>query len=234
LTSFSNPKNFDRLNDALIKKHFDHTPTYMELLFKSIPGLTGVILMVVIAIMFFTSLDFMRRRYFQLFSYVHVLLFPIFLIASFVHGADGWVNFGFPTSVFFLPIPMLIYFFMIFRRIIRMKTKPFYVADASFSNGYNFMFLNLVKPKGYDFKPGQYAFINIPEISYFQWHPFSIASSPNNDFMVFMVQNSGDWTAELLKYMHNIKKKTFDEACKGAVGPKYHQALQDYMISMKI
>jgi len=96
------------------------------------------------------------------------------------------------------------------------------------------MFLNLVKPKDYDFKPGQYAFINIPEISRFQWHPFSIASSPNNDFMVFMIQNSGDYTSRLLKFMHDIKKKSFDKSAFGAVGAKYQTALQDYMISMKI
>ena len=115
-----------------------------------------------------------------------------------------------------------------------MKTSPFYVADASFSNQNNFMFLNLVKPKDYDFKPGQYAFINIPEISKFEWHPFSIASSPNNDFMVFMIQNSGDYTSRLLKYMYEKKKKSFDKAAGGAVGAKYKLSLQEYMISMKI
>lgn len=233
LTSFSNPDNWEHLNDALIAKKFKRCPTYLELLLQSIPGVTGIILMTVITIMFVCSLDKIRRKYFQLFSYVHMSMMPIFLIATFVHGADGWVNFGFPTSLLFLPIPIVIYFAMIIRRAINMKTKPFYVADASFSNNGNFMFLNLVKPKGYDFKPGQYAFINIPEISKLQWHPFSIASSPNNDFMVFMVQNSGDYTDRLLKYMYNLKKKSFDKSVS-SVGLKYQQTLQDYMISMKI
>jgi hypothetical protein len=49
-----------------------------------------------------------------------------------------------------------------------------------------------------------------------------------------MIQNSGDYTSKLLNYMYDIKKKTFDEACMGAVGPKYYQELQEYMISMKI
>ena len=96
------------------------------------------------------------------------------------------------------------------------------------------MLLNSVKPKDYDFKPGQYAFINIPEISKFEWHPFSIASSPNNDFMVFMIQNSGDYTSRLLKYMYENKKLSIDKAAGGAVGAKYKLSLQKYMISMKI
>lgn len=234
LTSFSDPQNCTKLNDALIKKHFDYCPTYLDLV-GSIPGVTGVILMAVITIMFVCSLDCVRRKYFQLFSTVHIFLFPIFLIASFVHGADGWINFGFPTSCIFLPVSMLIYTIMILRRFTYDKfTRVFRVADASFSNGGNFMFLNLIKPKSYTFKPGQYAFINIPEISRWQWHPFSIASSPNNDFMVFMIQNSGDYTKKLLNYMYDIKKKSFDKSSLGAVGPRYQQALQEYMISMKI
>lgn len=123
---------------------------------------------------------------------------------------------------------------MIIRRFWDKQTKSFSVADASFSNGANFMFLNLIKSPGYDFKPGQYAFINIPEISRWEWHPFSIASSPNNDFMVFMIQNSGDYTDKLLKYFYNIKKQTFDKSTKGAVGIKYQETLQEFMISMKI
>lgn len=175
----------------------------------------------------------MRRKYFQLFSYTHVFLFPLFLITTFVHGGEGWINFGFPTSTIFLPIPIIIYFWMILRRLKDLKNRKFYVADASFANGNNFMFLNLIKPEGYTFKPGQYAFINIPEISRWQWHPFSIASSPNNDFMVFMIKKSGDFTNRLLDYMYKIKKESFTDSA-GAVGPKFQKSLQDYMISMKI
>ena len=165
LRTFSDPANWERLNDALIVKQFKEWPTYLELLFGSIPGLTGVLLMIVIVIIFFCSLDWVRRKYFQLFSNVHVTFFPIFLILCYVHGADGWINFGFPTTVLFYLIPMAIYFIMIIRRWIRMKTSPFYVADASFSNQNNCMFFKLVKFKDYDFKRSQYAFINIPEIS---------------------------------------------------------------------
>jgi predicted ferric reductase len=33
--------------------------------------------------------------------------------------------------------------------------------------------------KNFDYKAGQYVFIAIPALSYFEWHPFSISSSPH-------------------------------------------------------
>jgi ferredoxin-NADP reductase len=40
--------------------------------------------------------------------------------------------------------------------------------------------LNLVlhRPRQFDYRAGQYAFIRCPTISFFQWHPFTITSSP--------------------------------------------------------
>lgn len=36
-----------------------------------------------------------------------------------------------------------------------------------------------LRRKGFEFEVGQYVYINIPQISYFQWHPFSISSAPS-------------------------------------------------------
>ena len=43
-------------------------------------------------------------------------------------------------------------------------------------------------------KAGQYIFINCPEISYFQWHPFTLTSAPEEDFISVNVKMVGDWT----------------------------------------
>lgn len=46
-------------------------------------------------------------------------------------------------------------------------------------------------------RPGQYCYINIPEISVMEWHPFSITSSPYDDFISFHIEAAGDWTKAL-------------------------------------
>eukprot|EP01006_Ploeotia_vitrea_P008893 TRINITY_DN21102_c0_g2_i1.p1 TRINITY_DN21102_c0_g2~~TRINITY_DN21102_c0_g2_i1.p1 ORF type:complete len:292 (-),score=8.15 TRINITY_DN21102_c0_g2_i1:79-954(-) len=54
--------------------------------------------------------------------------------------------------------------------------------------------------KGY--RAGTYAFINIPSISAFQWHPFSISSSPTDKFVTFHIKNMGTMT--FTDRLHNV------------------------------
>ena len=41
--------------------------------------------------------------------------------------------------------------------------------------------LSFPKRKGFDYDPGQYVFVMIPSVNVFEWHPFSISSSPHTD-----------------------------------------------------
>lgn len=43
-------------------------------------------------------------------------------------------------------------------------------------------------------RAGQYIFINCPDISYFQWHPFTLTSAPEEDFISVNMKMVGDWT----------------------------------------
>ena len=38
--------------------------------------------------------------------------------------------------------------------------------------------LVISRPEGFHYHPGDYIFINIPEITYTEWHPFTISSAP--------------------------------------------------------
>ena len=54
----------------------------------------------------------------------------------------------------------------------------------------------VIQNKGFDYKPGQYAELKIPEISTTEWHPFTIASSPTGDGSVtFYIKDAGRWTS---------------------------------------
>ncbi len=46
-------------------------------------------------------------------------------------------------------------------------------------------------------KPGMYCFVMIPKINYYEYHPFSIASGPNDDNLTFYIKAEGDWTEKL-------------------------------------
>jgi NADPH oxidase len=43
-------------------------------------------------------------------------------------------------------------------------------------------------------RAGQYIFISCPEISYFQYHPFTLTSAPEEDYVSVHMRIVGDWT----------------------------------------
>lgn len=43
-------------------------------------------------------------------------------------------------------------------------------------------------------KAGQYIFLNCPDISAFEWHPFTITSAPEEDYVSVHIRIVGDWT----------------------------------------
>lgn len=67
--------------------------------------------------------------------------------------------------------------------------------------------IHITKPEGFKYKSGMYLFLQCPEISSFEWHPFSITSAPDDPFLSVHIRTLGDWTAEM--------KKIFFEACGG-------------------
>ena len=55
------------------------------------------------------------------------------------------------------------------------------------------------------YKAGQYVLLQVPQISFFQWHPFTISTCIGNEMQVH-IKTDGDWTAKLrgmagLKYV---------------------------------
>lgn len=48
-------------------------------------------------------------------------------------------------------------------------------------------------------RAGQYIFINVPEVSYFQWHPFTLTSAPEEDYISVHIRVVGDFTGALAK-----------------------------------
>lgn len=76
-----------------IINHLDRHYSYFELLFKTIPGITGIILQAILVIMLITSCDFIKKKKFEIFSYTH-LLYIIYLIALPLHGCMFLFNYG--------------------------------------------------------------------------------------------------------------------------------------------
>ncbi|XWS74210.1 hypothetical protein CRYUN_Cryun02cG0196300 [Craigia yunnanensis] len=70
----------------------------------------------------------------------------------------------------------------------------------------NVLALDVTKPPGFKYKSGMYLFVKCPDISKYEWHPFSITSAPKDNYLSVHIRTLGDWTTEL--------KDIFQKVCE--------------------
>jgi len=58
------------------------------------------------------------------------------------------------------------------------------------------MELRIIKPS-FKYSPGQWLFLQVPGVSKYQWHPFTITSAPEDPYVSVHVRQVGDWTYAL-------------------------------------
>ena len=67
-------------------------------------------------------------------------------------------------------------------------------------------YLALTRPRRFNYQPGDYVFLKIPSIAKTEWHPFTISSSPEQDFIGLHVRAVGTWTKKLYELIDKRNK----------------------------
>ena len=152
--------------------------------------MTGIVL---------TALPFVRRRCFEVFYYLHVFFCLSMTASAFFHTGfmvPMLVGICWGGDLFFRKVIMAWFWYP---QTARIRTISNSVVEVSFQ-----------KTKRFAFNPGQYISICIPELSLWQWHPFSLSSSPEQDRVTLHIRKAGWFTTELYKLAEN---KDFIEIC---------------------
>ncbi|KXJ28514.1 Cytochrome b-245 heavy chain [Exaiptasia diaphana] len=85
--------------------------------------------------------------------------------------------------------------------------------------------------EGFQYKAGQYCFICVPGVTWFEWHPFSLSSSPHENKVSFHIRILGDWTQKLYDHIDTVKMITvfidgpYGTPCLDIDGSKYKHFL---------
>ncbi|XP_059201755.1 NADPH oxidase 1 [Centropristis striata] len=247
---------YDKLSDALSNledtdnttylnpirtTHIDaqQTPTYF--VFTTIAGLTGVIITLALILIITSSMEVIRRSYFEVFWYTHHL-FIIFFAGLVFHGAgfivrrqqtttpphnitlckdrsDDWGKIPECPLPQFSGGPAATWWWVIGPMILYVCERLLRFIRYMQSVGYRkivmhpskVLELQLVKD-GFKMEVGQYVFLNCPAISQLEWHPFTMTSAPEEDFFSVHIRSAGDWTDKLIDIMQSLPE--------GAQGPK--------------
>uniref|UniRef100_A0A7S3PPL8 Calmodulin n=1 Tax=Aplanochytrium stocchinoi TaxID=215587 RepID=A0A7S3PPL8_9STRA len=188
----------DQVNSALGTNYTAGTkPSVADLWLRSWQGITGLLMLTCFAIAYPGILDWMRKRgHFHIFWGTHQMLI-VFSIVVMIHGSQALL--GPYTAVYWILPPFVIYLMNPLQRLILFsKENPVRVVKRSFLEP-NVLGLELER-NGLDYKAGQYVFLNVPEISLFEWHPFTLTSAPDDANLTVHIRNVGNWT----KAVHDL------------------------------
>jgi predicted ferric reductase len=162
---------------------------------------TGLAILGLLLLVGFTSF-FRNRIPYEVFYYVHHLVFAMFAI-SIAHTVDnverttGGRSQVFKWIVASLGIYLSDRFFMGSQQA-HMRVHEWRALGDDDSDD-KVLILRLHKPITWSFRPGQYARLRVASIDY-TWHPFSIASAPCEETLDFYVEVAGgakSWTGRL-------------------------------------
>ncbi|KAF9936196.1 hypothetical protein BGZ67_002592 [Mortierella alpina] len=187
------------------------------------PGLTGHLLVLLLFLMVTASTERVRRKGFETFWYTHHL-FVFFFITLMYHGAFCFIRADTPpyckTSPGSYKFVLVSLFFYILERtareirarkptsITKIVLHPSKVVEVQIQKeGHHGSGSGngghggdaATTASGFRAKAGQYVFLSCPDISVFEWHPFTITSAPEEDYVSVHIRIVGDWTTAFAK-----------------------------------
>ena len=97
----------------------------------------------------------------------------LYWILLLFHSPNFWIWFVAPCSIFFLE--------RIYRIAKTFSEKGKTETKLGLILASKVVHLVIKRPRNFKFKAGDYIFVNIPAITKYQWHPFTISSAPEQN-----------------------------------------------------
>nr|XP_031528556.1 dual oxidase 2 [Vicugna pacos] len=155
-------------------------------------GMTGVLLLLVLAIMYvFASHNFRRRSFrgFWLTHHLYILLYVLLII----HGSFALIQL--PRFHIYFLVPALIYAGDKLVSLSRKKVEISVMKAELLPSGVTH--LQFQRPQGFEYKSGQWVRIACLALGTNEYHPFTLTSAPHEDTLSLHIRAAGPWTTRL-------------------------------------
>ncbi|KAL5356418.1 FAD-binding domain-containing protein [Aspergillus floccosus] len=190
--SFRYGSSADRQENVAAVLGPDSVPGSYRAYVATLPGATGVASLGMFWIIALLSMPAVRRRSYELFQLGHLLMFPMIALLI-AHGTAGllqWPMFG-----YWLAFPTLL---VLVERAVRIAL-GFHRIPATLRaiDGETVeITATIPSERIWKYEAGQYIFLQVPKLSLFQWHPFTVSVCIGNEMQVH-IKTDGDWTGRL-------------------------------------
>ncbi|GMJ05804.1 ARABIDOPSIS THALIANA RESPIRATORY BURST OXIDASE HOMOLOG F, respiratory burst oxidase protein F [Hibiscus trionum] len=215
-------------------------PSYLQIL-ATTEVATGIAMVILMMIAFSLATKWPRRRSpslprsvrkvtgYNTFWYSHhlfVLVYALLIVHSMFLFLT--VNFIEKTTWMYIAIPVLLYAGERTIRALRSGFSEVKILKVSLYPG-KVLYLRLQKPEGFRHKSGMYIFIQCPQISPFEWHPFSLSCGPEDDFLSVHIRTLGDWSYQLYSLFQEAKLTGPKQYPKIYIDGPYGASSQDHI-----
>ncbi|XP_064425750.1 dual oxidase 2 isoform X3 [Mirounga angustirostris] len=160
--------------------------------FQTVPGMTGVLLLLVLAIMYVFASHHFRRRSFRGFWLTHHLYILLYVLLI-IHGSFGLIQL--PRFHIYFLVPALIYGGDKLVSLSRKKVEISVVKAELLPSGVTH--LQFQRPQGFEYKSGQWVRIACLALGTTEYHPFTLTSAPHEDTLSLHIRAAGPWTTRL-------------------------------------
>lgn len=200
--------------------------TAVEIHYAQPGGITGHIMLLCMLLMYTTAHHRIRQQSFETFWYTHHLFIP-FLLGMYTHATGCFVRDTTNPYSPFAGSPFWNHcigyegwrweligggFYLIERLYREVRSRRETAITRVVRHPYDAVEIQFSKPS-MKYKAGQWLFLNCPDVSHHQWHPFTITSCPYDQYISVHVRQVGDFTRALADALGagQSQSKTYDE-----------------------
>lgn len=204
--------------DAIPRRYIDYV--------RTLPGWSGLTALGSFYLLALLSMPKIRKWSYEVFQLGHLLMFLIIGLLM-AHGTKGLLQF--PMFGYWLAFPTLL---VVAERVTRFLLGFFpLMADLEILDDETVAITcNIPKFRFWPYKAGQYVFVQVPQLSFFQWHPFTISTCTGNTMQVH-IKSDGDWTNALRELGSKGSRTTIKVGIDGPHGAPA-QRFYDFEYSM--
>ncbi|KAG9959037.1 hypothetical protein KCU61_g7844, partial [Aureobasidium melanogenum] len=210
----------------------DAVPRPYSAWIRSLPGWTGLVTFGLFWVIGATSLPCVRRRLYEVFQLGHTLMFPIFALLM-VHGTVGYLQW--PMMGYFLAFPVLL---VLIERIVRTCNgfSPLSAYVEVLDKETVCITVMMPGSRNFDYRAGQYVLLQVPVLSRWQWHPFTISTCMGNELQLH-IKTDGNRTRKLRKLgtsLEAVKIKIGIDGPYGAPAQRFYDFEQTIIVGAGI
>uniref|UniRef100_A0A8C2FYF4 NAD(P)H oxidase (H2O2-forming) n=1 Tax=Cyprinus carpio TaxID=7962 RepID=A0A8C2FYF4_CYPCA len=200
--------------------------------FKTVPGLTGVLLLLIFAFMYVFASHYFRRISFRGFWITHHLYVLVYVLTV-IHGSYGLLQE--PRFHIYLIPPGLLFLLDKLISLNRKKVEiPVVKAELLPSD---VTYLEFKRPQGFVYRSGQWVRIACLALGTDEYHPFTLTSAPHEETLSLHIRAVGPWTSKLREAYTPENLQEFGGYPKlyldGPFG-EGHQEWTDYEVSVLV